>query len=97
MKAGIVFSLLALTGASVAVEFEDPVMLKADNGPIRVESPGYASPSFADINGDGKKELLVGQFSQGNIWVYPQEPDGSYVSSSKLMVNGSAAIVPGVW
>ena len=66
-------------------------MLKADSGPIRVESPGYASLSLADINGDGKKELPVGQFYQGNIWVYPQEPDGRYVSSSKLMVNGSAA------
>ena len=91
MKAGIVFSLLALTGASVAVEFEDPVMLKADKGPIRVESLGYASPSLADINGDGKKELLVGQFYQGNVWVDPQEPDGNYVSGSKLMINGSAA------
>ena len=91
MKAGIVFSLLALTGASVAVEFEDPVMSKDDNGPIRVESLGYASPSLADINGDGKKELLVGQFYQGNVWVDPQEPDGNYVSGSKLMINGSAA------
>ena len=97
MKAAIVCSLLALTGASVAVEFEDPVRLKADTGPIRVESPGYASPSFADINGDGKKELLVGQFSRGNIWVYPQEPDGSFVSGAKLMVNGTTAEVPGVW
>jgi len=89
--------LLALTGASVAVEFEDLVMLKADTGPIRVESPGYASPCIADIDGDGKNELLVGQFSRGNIWVYPQEPDGSYVSGAKLKVNGEVAEVQGVW
>ncbi len=97
MKAGIVCSLLALTGASVAVEFEDPVRLKAGEDPIKVEGPGYASPCLSDFDGDGKLELLVGQFANGNIWVYQQNDDGSFAAGEKLKVNGEVAEVPGVW
>ena len=37
---------------------------------MRVESPGYAAPCWADIDADGKKDLLVGQFTQGKIRVF---------------------------
>ena len=53
-----------------AAEFERPVRLKADGVAIRVESPGYAAPCWADVDGDGKKDLLVGQFSQGRIRIF---------------------------
>lgn len=43
-----------------SAEFEPPVRLTAEGIPVRVESPGYAAPCWADINGDGKLDVLVG-------------------------------------
>ncbi|MEM9282335.1 MAG: hypothetical protein AAGA96_10940 [Verrucomicrobiota bacterium] len=89
---------LATTGASGnGIEFESPILLKADDAPIRVDSPGYASPSFADLNGDGTYELLVGQFSRGHIKIYQHKGDLDFSGGEWLTVDGKPAEVPGVW
>jgi FG-GAP-like repeat len=85
---------LAIAGA---VEFQPPVRLKADGVPVRVESPGYAAPCWADIDGDGKKDLLVGQFHQGKIRVYRNLGDGKLAAGEWLKAEGAVAEVPGVW
>jgi hypothetical protein len=83
--------------AGGAAEFESPVRLKADGDPVRVESPGYAAPCWADIDGDGKKDLLVGQFRDGKIKVYKNLGDGKLASGKWLQAAGEVAEVPGVW
>jgi hypothetical protein len=82
---------------SSAAEFEQPVRLKADGAPVRVESPGYAAPCWADIDGDGKKDLLVGQFSGGKIRVYKNLGEGKLAAGDWLKAEGAVAEVPGVW
>jgi hypothetical protein len=71
-------STLLLGAFGGPTEFQPPVRLKADGVPVRVESPGYAAPCWADIDGEGKKDLLVGQFHGGKIHFYnhhsPQRP-----------------------
>src|SRR5260221_13566601 len=79
-----------------AAEFEPPVRLKADGVPVRVESPGYAAPCWADIDGDGKKDLLVGQFRGGKISVYKNLGDGKLAPAQWLKAEGAVAEVPGV-
>ena len=80
-----------------AAEFERPVRLKADGVAVRVESPGYACPCWADIAGDGKKVLLVGQFSQGKIKVYKHLGAEKFAAGEWLKAEGKVAEVPGVW
>ena len=50
--------------------FAPPVRLEAGGKPINVDT-GHAAPCFADIDGDGSPELLVGQFDDGKLRVYP--------------------------
>ena len=94
LSAFVVGGALAFSGDA---EFEPPVRLKADGVPIRVENPGYAAPCWADIDGDGKKDLLVGQFNQGKIHVYKNLGDGKLAPSRWLQAEGAVAEVPGVW
>lgn len=68
-------SLLAVLTASLAVplaaqEFEAPFRLTSYGAPITVEV-GHAQPLYVDFNGDGRRDLLVGQFGAGRLRIYP--------------------------
>ena len=89
--------VLAATTAAGAAEFARPVLLRGGGQAIRVESPGYAAPCWADIDGDGKKDLLVGQFSGGKIRVYKNLGNNKLASATWLKADGKVAVVPGVW
>ena len=96
----VLFSaFLLLCGAAWcgAAEFQPPVLLKADGKAVRVESPGYAAPCWADIDGDGKKDLLVGQFNQGKIKVYKNLGGAKLAAGAWLQAGAKVAEVPGVW
>ncbi len=99
MRMLLLSTLLVGCGLAVAgaAEFEPPVRLKADGVSVRVESPGYAAPCWADVDGDGKKDLLVGQFSGGKIQVYKNLGDGKLAAGQWLKAEGAVAEVPGVW
>jgi hypothetical protein len=88
---------LVAAAAIDAAEFESPVRLEGADGPVRVESPGYAAPCWADADGDGKQDLLVGQFNQGKVKVYRNLGDGKLDSGVWLEAEGSVAEIPGVW
>lgn len=78
-------------------QFEAPVRLKAGEAFIQVEAPGYACPSWADVDGDGKKDLVVGQFRKGAMKVYRNLGDGKLAEGKWLEAGGKVAEVPGVW
>ena len=80
-----------------AADFEAPVRLKAGGAAVRVESPGYAAPCWADLKGDGQMSLLVGQFNQGKIRVFKNQGAGKLASGTWLQAEGKVAEVPGVW
>lgn len=91
-------ALLGGTAAAVrAAEFEPPVRLTAGAAAVRVEAPGYAAPCWADLDGDGKNELLVGQFRQGKIKVFRHAGGTRFAPGRWLEAGGKAAEVPGVW
>jgi hypothetical protein len=88
---------LLVTPAARAAEFANPVRLEAGGAAIRVEAPGFAAPCWADIDNDGKKDLLVGQLNDGKICVYKNLGDGKLATGQWLMAGGKVAEVPGVW
>ena len=69
----------------------------AGDAAVRVDEPSYAAPCWADIDGDGLKDLLVGQFANGNIRVYKNLGDAKLAPGKLLEADGEVAVVPGVW
>jgi hypothetical protein len=96
----LLLTALLLGGSTAlcsAADFEPPVRLKAGDAAIRVESPGYAAPCWTDIDGDGKKDLLVGQFNKGKIRVFKHLGAEKFAPGNWLQAEGKVAEVPGVW
>lgn len=69
-------SLASLAAAPVAgvsggraVDLAVPFRVAAADGPIDVEV-GHAAPVFVDFDGDGLRDLLVGQFGSGKLRLY---------------------------
>ncbi len=63
-----VFFASALLG-NAAPQFEAPFRVEAETGYINVDDC-HAAPVYEDLDGDGLKELIVGQFAGGMIRVY---------------------------
>lgn len=95
----VLIAAIGLVGAAAcsAAEFEKPVRITVDGAAVRVESPGFAAPALADLDGDGKKDLLVGQFRDGKIRVFKGMGNGKYAAGTWLQAGGKDAQIPGVW
>jgi FG-GAP-like repeat len=89
--------VVAGLGVGSSDEFQPPTRVMADGVPVRVEEPGWACPCWADIDGDGKKDLLVGQFHGGKIRIYKNLGDGKLAAGEWLKADGAVAEIPGVW
>ena len=63
--ASLVITFLAAP-AAFAQELGKPVRLESDGQPIDTEI-GHATPTLYDWDGDGKRDLLVGQFGGGRM------------------------------
>jgi len=74
MSAPLLLALLAAgpPAPDFARELMPPVRLQAAGKPIDTDV-GHAAPFVADFDGDGVKDLLVGQFGEGILWVYRNE------------------------
>ncbi|MFO0927297.1 MAG: VCBS repeat-containing protein [Gemmataceae bacterium] len=71
MTAHLLLAMLA-AGAPApdyARELAPPVRLEAAGKPIDTDI-GHAAPFVGDFDGDGKLDLLVGQFGEGILWIY---------------------------
>ncbi|MBM3877788.1 MAG: hypothetical protein FJ386_13910 [Verrucomicrobia bacterium] len=99
MKPLCLFALAAAVSGATAADFrfEPPVRIKGGDAYARVESPGWACPALADLDGDGTKDLLVGQFNKGKIKVYKGLGGGRFAAGEWLKAQGDVAEVPGVW
>lgn len=60
---------LSAVGPDSRGDLLSPVRLQAAGKPIDTEA-GHAAPFVADFDGDGVRDLLVGQMGDGALWVY---------------------------
>ena len=60
---------LLMLSAPPADAFADPLRVVAGEKPIDVEV-GHAAPLHVDWDGDGVRDLLVGQFGGGQLRIY---------------------------
>ena len=80
----------------VAADLAPPVPLLAGGQPINVDV-GHAAPFVADLKGDGKLVLLVGQFGEGKLRLYPNVGTSSAPKFDKFewfQADGKLATVP---
>src|SRR5579863_3329287 len=73
-----------------------PRRLLDGNIPINV-STGHAAPAVFDFNGDGKKDLIVGQFMDGKARVYLNKGTNNaprFQGFTYLKAEGQTATVP---
>jgi hypothetical protein len=80
----------------VNTELAPPVQVQAGGQPINVDM-GHAAPFVADLKGDGNRTLLVGQFGEGKLRLYPNvgtRNDPKFDKFEWFQVDGQVVSVP---
>ena len=69
MWIGVLAIAVGLLSTVASAELAEPIQIEADGKAIDARV-GHLVPVAVDWNGDGKKDLLVGQFLGGKIHLY---------------------------
>ncbi|MCA9051608.1 MAG: hypothetical protein KDA89_22875 [Planctomycetaceae bacterium] len=82
-----------------APDLAEPFRLQAGGEPIDIgllSNIAHAGPTVADVDGDGDRDLLVGDFP-GFFWYFQNDgtdEEPRYLAGTQLMAGGAAAKTP---
>jgi hypothetical protein len=88
-----------IAGVRTSPDLSPPVRLEADGEPINIgklSSIAHAGPWIANVDGDGDRDLLVGDFP-GHFWLFENigtDEKPIYTSKGKLQAGGEDAKTP---
>lgn len=68
----VLVGLIPAENAGLSPELAPPARIEAAGKSIDTDI-GHAAPFVCDFDGDGLKDLLVGQFGDGILWIYRNE------------------------
>lgn len=57
-------------GQGISEELCAPVQVLVGEVPLDVQRTGHSAPFFADMDGDARSDLLVGEFHEGRLRIY---------------------------
>ena len=99
MWSALVIALMSLNASNAPALADDlaaPVQLKAAGQPIDTQI-GHAAPFVCDWDGDGVRDLLVGQFGGGSLTIYRNEgtnQEPKLAAGERFKAGGKDATVP---
>lgn len=69
--------VLAAPAGAESKELRPPVPVQVAGKPLDVGRSGHSAPFVGDFDGDGKRDLLVGQFDEGRLRIYRNVGDNA--------------------
>ncbi len=92
MKYFLLIALVSgIASTAMSLDYQTQFTINANGSPIQL-SLGHANPLVTDWNGDGLKDLMVGQYTSGKIRYYVNSGSNEapvFTTFSYLQADGS--------